>query len=169
MELDKAQVESLLTTLVHIRIRPQMYFSNDVPAVQNWLYGFEAACRLFDVRIWDEAWKIYDERGWDNGAMHPVQKMIEKGLSEDEVILEVFSVLILALQRKYPFGEEIVVKFHEEMRQNIEKTRQEIANPKGEFNVYRNEAVAQAERDRIEQTLKKLDSIERVTGLKTGN
>jgi len=169
MDLTKEQIEALLTSLAHMRMRPQMYFSNDMPAIQNWLYGFEAACRLFDIRIWDERGKIWSERGWDNGAMHPIQKMTEKGLTEDEVIIEVFTVLILAVQRKYGVGEEVIAKFHREMRNNTEKTLQEVADPKGEFNIRISEAVAQSTRELAEQTLKKLDLIESDSGPKSGS
>ncbi len=160
MDLTKEQIEGLLTSFAHMRMRPQMYFSNDLPTVQNWLYGFEAACRLFDIRVLDDVWKIWHERGWSNGAMSGVPQMVKKGLSEDEIILEVFTILIIAVQRKYQIGDEALAKFHREMRQHAQKALQEIENPTTEINFYRNETMTRSAREQVERTLKKLDAIE---------
>ena len=84
----------LLEGLEHIRKRPLMYFSNDVPAVVNFLEGFKTACLMlnagFDYKTIYE--QVAQERGWKNSPQGIWRQMQERGMNDAEVIAELLAI-----------------------------------------------------------------------------
>lgn len=78
----------------HIRKRPLMYFSNDVPAVINFLEGFKTACLMlnpaFDYKAIYE--QVIQEHGWKDSPQGIWHQMQERGMNDAEVIAELLTI-----------------------------------------------------------------------------
>ncbi len=85
---------SLLAGWEHIRRRPLMYFSNDVPAVVNFLAGLRTACLLLNPAFDYETIynQIIQERGWKNASQGIWRQMQERGMNDSEMIAELLAI-----------------------------------------------------------------------------
>lgn len=84
----------LLAGWEHICKRPLMYFSNDVPAVVNFLEGFKTACLMLNPAFDYKAiyGQVIQERGWKDSPQGIWRQMQERGMSDEEVISEMLAV-----------------------------------------------------------------------------
>jgi hypothetical protein len=159
-EIDKEQLDSLVSVLAHMRLRPGMYFSNTVPAIQNYLHGFQTACTLLGFDIWKDEQEIWAERGWKISALHPINQMRDKGMSDDEIAAEVFAMLILHLRRKYNISDESVLKVHKHIRDLTEKSHLDAGNS-DENNIHKKHSeFSERHHKQIEQTTAAMDTLE---------
>jgi hypothetical protein len=157
----REKIEELMGALAHIRLRPGMYFSSEVPALQNFMYGFSIACAILGVDTGKEEAQLWSEHGWKLSNHHPVTILKEQGLSDDEISAEIFSVLILALQRKYGVSSEPVLEVHRVIREKTIKTQTALDNPT-ENSIYKtNEAIAKSARELVEHTLRAMEKLEK--------
>lgn len=85
---------SILEALEHIRKRPLMYFSNDVPAVVNFLEGFTTACLLLKpVSDYNASYQtVIEARGWEYSAMPVWRQMKEQGMADATVVDELLAI-----------------------------------------------------------------------------
>jgi hypothetical protein len=165
MEISQEQIESLAAILAYMRLRPGMYISNDAPAIQNYLYGFQAAFSILGCDVWKGEAQIWVERGWEVTAMHPIRQMQEKGMSDHEVTVEVLTMLLLTLLHKYEIPLEPILKMHNQIRETLEKMRLEVEEP-GQNSIYRQDPkFAEWRREQITTTLKDITSLERDLGI----
>ncbi len=99
--MDKGQRAKLLKGLDHVRQRPGMYFSSEVPAVVNFIEGFRLACALLgSVANYDAIYKqVIEERGWKWSSQPIWTQMKERGLNDDAIIAELFDIQMMLWQR----------------------------------------------------------------------
>lgn len=84
----------LLAGWEHIRKRPLMYFSNDVPAVVNFLEGFKTACLVLNPAFDYETiyQQVIREHGLEDSSQAIWRQLQERGLSDEEVISEMLAI-----------------------------------------------------------------------------
>lgn len=117
VEVDKEQLEKVVAALTHIRLRPGMYFANQ--GVADFVRGFETACNLMGFNIFDNQQQIWRERGWAVSNQHPIYEMRAKQMDEDDIVEEIFAMLILNIQRTYGISAKPVLEIHDHIRQLI--------------------------------------------------
>lgn len=85
---------ALLEGLAHIRKRPLMYFSDQVPAVVNFLEGFKTACLMMNPLFdYDSVYRVVlHERNWEYSAVPIWQQMQERGMDDAEIIAELLTI-----------------------------------------------------------------------------
>ncbi len=152
MEITKADWEGTLEALAHVRLRPQMWFASDEPAIMNFRLGLIFGLGKAGIDIQDEEMKIAAERGWEIRAAHPMRGMQEKGMSEAEINVEVFTILILAIQRLYGISAEPILRTHTSMRNRAEKALQ-------------SNSAGQETRTRLEYELEIMSKLEKDLGI----
>jgi hypothetical protein len=130
MEARKEDLEKLLGVLTHMRLRPGMYFSSDMPGVYTYLNGFKTACHLLGVDISINESVIWSERGWKTGPLHPIKQMQEKGMSEAKITEELLTSLILTLVRSYSLSTQPVLEIHDWVRNHINEKDSDASNAK---------------------------------------
>jgi hypothetical protein len=89
-----AQNTQILTILEHVRKRPGMYFSDQVPAVANFLNGFVLACSLFEETLRDNSayHRALVARGWEITSTGVWVQMAERGYDEAAIIQEMLII-----------------------------------------------------------------------------
>ena len=75
---------------------------------ENFLTGFRigyfSAIDIFDYEPW---WESQAERGWGRGPAGPIPKMIEKDMSNEQIIDELIEIEIVALKKyKLKYSDE---------------------------------------------------------------
>jgi hypothetical protein len=118
MELSEKQAEDLIKNLAHIRIRPSVWIDDvTYKSFRNWWSGYVTACRLFDVYITELVEKIYLKRGWKDSIVGPIPSMRNRGLSEEEIVVEYLTIIIQAIQMKTGIGNKPILEVHHELCQ----------------------------------------------------
>jgi hypothetical protein len=94
VKMIKEQHENIVRVLEHIRKRPGMYFSSEVPTVVTFLDGFKTACVILDPELdFDALFKhVILNRGWEHGAQAVWSQMRERGFSEEAVVDEMIAI-----------------------------------------------------------------------------
>jgi hypothetical protein len=84
----------LMERLDHIRKRPLMYFSDQVPAVVNFLEGFTTAwVMLYPVSdFYSIREQVIREHGWEQSATPIWQQMKERGMDDAAIIDEMLAI-----------------------------------------------------------------------------
>jgi hypothetical protein len=125
----KEQLEDMLGVLAHVRLRPGMWIGSiDESALRAFTTGFWLAANLLGTYINKEVEVIWTERGWKKeGSMDYIHLLTDSGMSNDEVALEVFTVLILQIQRQYELTGNKVLETHSQMRHNITEKGYELS------------------------------------------
>lgn len=92
--MDEKLKETFTKTWNHLAKRPGMYFSNEVPAVSNFLEGFKLAFLVFNAT--PDFHEIFQQvvlsRGWENSAQGVWRQMQDQGLDEDTIIQELLTI-----------------------------------------------------------------------------
>lgn len=85
---------SILEALEHVRKRPLMYFSDDVPAVVNFLAGFSLAWLTLNPEsdFYAIREQIISEHGWEHSAAHIWRQMQEQGMDDAAVVDELLAI-----------------------------------------------------------------------------
>jgi hypothetical protein len=118
----KEKLENMVGALAHIRLRPQMYAgSREIDVVHSFLNGFYFAFSFWGLTINETENQFMRERGWIISSGGLVAVMKEKGLSNQEMTDEMFTILILALVRQYELSIKPILKVHAEIRERAEK------------------------------------------------
>ena len=113
------QLERLIGVLAHARLRPGMYMNlSSTSAIQNYFHGFLMPLNLVGVEFKDE--EILIERGWHVGNHWLIAEMQNQGFTDQQIVTEVFSVLIIALVRQYNLSTESVQQAHAKIRETAE-------------------------------------------------
>ncbi len=102
--------KQLLDGLAHIRKRPLMYFSNQVPAVVNFIEGFKTACLLLEPASNYHAiyQQVIQERGWKLSAQAIWDQMQERGMDDQAVIAELLEIQHQVWTKLLPEADEAV-------------------------------------------------------------
>jgi hypothetical protein len=100
-DVQKEQLEEILGLLAHIRLRPGMWIgSKDEYALRAFTTGFSLASSLLGIDLVKTQEEVWQERGWIlEGSMDYIHLMKETGLSNDEITLENFTVMLLYIKR----------------------------------------------------------------------
>ncbi len=108
MKPQKEQIAHLLEQLEHIRKRPGMYMTDDFPPIVNFLFGFNAACRVFGTSIdYDLESRdgidagVLQERGWKASSRHSSVEMQERGMDDNAITEELLTIAIEVVKRRY--------------------------------------------------------------------
>jgi len=90
----KEQQENIVRVLEHMRKRPGMYFSSEVPTVATFLDGFKTACILLNPDLnFDNLFKeVILDRGWENSAQAVWRQMQERGFKDEAIIDEMIAI-----------------------------------------------------------------------------
>ncbi|MBZ0286158.1 MAG: hypothetical protein K8I30_00985 [Anaerolineae bacterium] len=125
----KEQLEHMLGMLAHIRLRPGMYMgSTDAVALRAFVSGFFVAANSLGTHISRVDYAIWKERGWETDRpVDAIHQMQDKGWTEDEIILETFTMMILGNKRLYNLTGTKVIETHNLIRQNISNSGREIS------------------------------------------
>lgn len=93
-------VSDLLVTLEHARSRPEMYASG-VKDTDNLLRGIQIAmdCCLGDTDDFRIRGRLITDSGWAWSSLPPWDDMRQSGLSEAQIIDEMYRIEILTWQR----------------------------------------------------------------------
>ncbi|MBZ0319725.1 MAG: hypothetical protein K8L91_25170 [Anaerolineae bacterium] len=87
---DQQPIQNIISVLESMLLRPNMYVSDDFPAIENFLNGFSIACMVCLAEIKNHYYRteaqVRAEAGFYGAALHPVTLMIEQGLERDEII-----------------------------------------------------------------------------------
>lgn len=94
--MDNNRVQRIIEVLESACARKRMYLSEvTVSSTMNFLGGFSVAAGIFghqpSVEIMKKAW---EGRGWEFLATGPLAEMKSKGMTEDEIIEELFQLEI---------------------------------------------------------------------------
>lgn len=95
----------VLELLEHVRSRKEMYFEHvTVEAVENFVTGFVVACVAAEIPLnWGTWHSSAEERGWETVATKTCSTVMrERGLSENEIVEELFEILLAAVRRVLP-------------------------------------------------------------------
>ncbi|MBA3868377.1 MAG: hypothetical protein H0X30_04430 [Anaerolineae bacterium] len=115
------QLEGLIGVLAHARLRPGMYMDlSSISAIRNYFYGLLMPLNLLGVVFEEEP--ILVERGWHVGNRLLIGEMEQQGFTEQQIVTEEFSVLIIALIRQYNLSIEPIRQVHLKVRATAEKT-----------------------------------------------
>jgi hypothetical protein len=92
--MNEEQKENMLKILEHIRKRPYMYFSTDVPAVATFLDGFKLAYSILNPDADFNAVFIQEilKRGWNHSAQAVWHQMRERGFDDEAMITELLAI-----------------------------------------------------------------------------
>ncbi len=92
--VDRRQRENVLKVLDHVRKRPQMYISSEVPAVANFLEGFKLAYVLLNRAAEFEAIyvQVIQSRGWVQSSQAVWRQMQERGFDDEAIIAELLAI-----------------------------------------------------------------------------
>jgi hypothetical protein len=95
-----ATIDRLLEILRSARDQKAMHFAPvDVAATLNFLNGFFTGCFAFGHDVPIEIQKqVATEHGWRVSAMDAVEDMREHGLTEEEIIKELYGIQIEILE-----------------------------------------------------------------------
>jgi hypothetical protein len=88
----------IIEILRSARDRKAMYLGTvDVPSAENFLNGFKVGCFACgrDVPLEVRA-RVTTKRGWVWSAKGPIEEMRERGLTEEEIVDELFAIEIAA-------------------------------------------------------------------------
>lgn len=99
--------KEVLDLLDHVRSRKDMYFEHvTAESVENFVTGFVVACLVAEIPLtWETWYSAADGRGWQSVATkRPSTVMRERGLSEDEIVEELFEILFAAVRRALPLN-----------------------------------------------------------------
>jgi len=155
--MDKERLEVLIGALAHVRLRPGMYFSDDVPAVMTFVHGFEFACHMFGVELEPEYSEIWKGRGWKRSNLNPIHEMQRAGIPLPDIASEAFAVLILTIQRKYGISADPILKLHQDMRERSQSWMDS------------NKAKDDHHRERIERDLQAMEQLEQEMGISSSD
>lgn len=91
-------VERIIEILRSARGRKAMYLGTiDVPSADSFLYGFRVGCfacgRDLSLAVRE---RVTTAHGWEWSARGPIEEMRERGLSEEEIVDELFAIEISA-------------------------------------------------------------------------
>lgn len=91
-------IERIIEILRSARGRKAMYLGTaDVASAEDFLNGFQVGCFACGQDIPPEIReRVTTERGWRWSAMGPIVQMRERGLTEEEIIDELFAIEIEA-------------------------------------------------------------------------
>ena len=125
----KEQLEDMLGLLAHIRIRPGMWIgSKDEYALRAFTTGFSLAASLLGVHLVKTQEEVWQERGWiREGSMDYIHLLKESGMSNDEIALENFTVMMVYIKRHYQLTGETVLETHNQMRQQYMDKGHEVS------------------------------------------
>jgi hypothetical protein len=88
----------IIEILRSARHRKSMYLGTvDVPSAVDFLNGFQVGCFACgqDVPL-EIRERVTTARGWEWSAKRPIDEMREQGLTEDEIVDELFAIEIAA-------------------------------------------------------------------------
>jgi hypothetical protein len=88
----------IIEILRSARDRKAMYLGTvDVPSAENFLNGFKVGCFACgrDVPL-EVRERVTTKRGWVWSAKSPIEEMKEQGLTEEEIVDELFAIEIAA-------------------------------------------------------------------------
>lgn len=138
MELSEKQAEELITMLAYMRVRPGVYIGgNTYKSLFSWWAGFIEGCRLFNFDVAEHIKTVFLKRGWKDSALGPIPSMRDRGLSEEEIVVEYITIIIQAIQMKTGIGNEPILKQHQHFRQfhnteDYQRTREAIGKNSSE-------------------------------------
>ncbi len=96
----KQRLFQLIDGLEAVRARPNVYLSERVGPIGNFLNGFELAYSLLGIPIdIKAAADVLEERGFNTEGFDVIIQMHNKGLSEDEITNKVLEITIETLRR----------------------------------------------------------------------
>ena len=92
-------IEALIKLIHKVKRRPRLYFGGDTVQPQQ----VERAMEWLHVGYWHSVfadqgtrhWEAVRLRGWEMRPEGPIPSMVEKGLSNDEIIAEIFEIELL--------------------------------------------------------------------------
>ncbi len=89
-------VDRILEILRSARQRKPMYIQPvDLVAAENFLTGFQIGCAACGLEVPHETREgVTIERGWPWYAARPIKEMREQGLTEEQIIDELFAMEI---------------------------------------------------------------------------
>jgi hypothetical protein len=88
----------IIEILGNARSRKAMYFGTvDVPSAEDFLNGFQVGCfacrRDIPLEVRE---RVTTARGWGWSAKRPIEEMRERGMTEEEIVDELFAIEISA-------------------------------------------------------------------------
>lgn len=96
-------IEKVVEILESAKLRKAMYFSPvTVEAADTWLGGFATACIACGVLgNWVDVHAARERRGWDvTRPTCPIPQMQAKGLTDEQIIEELFAILIDTVRQR---------------------------------------------------------------------
>lgn len=92
--MNQKQREGFHQVMEHMRKRPNMYFSSDVPAVVTFLQGFDMAFRLMNAEVNFEVVQkeVILSRGWEYSAQPVWHQMQERGVDNEAIKAEMLAI-----------------------------------------------------------------------------
>jgi hypothetical protein len=99
--LEIAMVDHILDILRSARQRKPMYLQSvNIAAADNFLSGFKIGCFACGLEVPVEIReRVTIERGWQWYAALPITEMRERGLSEEQIVDELFAIEIAAWEK----------------------------------------------------------------------
>lgn len=100
---DQQSIQNIIRVLESMLLRPNMYVSDDFPAIENFLNGFSIACRVCLAEIENHYYRteaqVRAEAGFYGAVLHPVTLMIEQGMEREEIIKKAIALEIETWKR----------------------------------------------------------------------
>ncbi len=85
----------------HIRTRKEMYFRDvNSESVENFVTGFLLGLSAIGVAFSWPVWNaVAEERGWKSVAKNTLELMRERGIADEAIVEELFTILIETVRR----------------------------------------------------------------------
>jgi hypothetical protein len=101
-ETEQQIAAKVIWTLEKIALRIRMYVSDGTPeGLQQLLHGFYMALHMCGFRHTDMRNQVIYDRGWCISSMGELWQMREKGMNDDQMIQEIFTIEIETWKRMY--------------------------------------------------------------------
>jgi hypothetical protein len=94
MTMTAEQRASLNQLFDHMKKRPGMWFSGQVPPIVTWFQGFQMAFKLQHPALDVDAQyaQVILQRGWESGAQAVWRQMEAKGMSPEAINAELLAI-----------------------------------------------------------------------------
>jgi len=91
----------LISTLLLVRDKPAMFMAEGQSAIINFFLGFDLAlkvCGYYTLKE-DLYFHTLSTRGWGSNTIEAVNKMVDKGLTQEEIARELITIRIIVLNK----------------------------------------------------------------------
>lgn len=120
MKIEQEIIEHTLLALIQFKQRPNTCFG-DISRLQSYLNGFINGLALTGVHIeesGEEREKIWQKYGFtDIGAIHPIHKMRDTGIEEQEIIDTACDMLVDQILSRYNIPKTKLVELEERLEE----------------------------------------------------